>query len=1404
MKNGLIIGRAAVTGGRVALALALALVVVGADAWAKAVANDSTEVRRYVVELQDPPLAVYDGGDLSVDGPRGPLRLAATAPESTGERRLNARSPASRAYLAFLEERHADFVAAVEELLGRPVEVPHRYRVTTNGLALHLTPAEAQQLARLPQVRSLEPDRVYRLQTYAGPLWLGAGEIWDGLAGYPDARGEGIVVAVIDTGINWDHPSFSDQTTDGYVYRNPFGEGLGLCSDPEVLCNEKLVGVYDFVEDDPTTTEYEEENTKGRDNNGHGSHTASIAVGATLERFIDGATRTLSGVAPRAHLVSYRVCYMGEPQTEDSEGCQGSAILSAIDRAVLDGVDVINYSIGGDPRNPWQTGSDYSAFLNARAAGVFVASSAGNEGPNPGTVTSPALAPWIVAVGNASHNRINGTTVRNFSGGDLDPPGEMVGASLRGGTSKLRIVHARDYGFPLCGTGPAELGATCASNTGASNPWAGEKPFNGEIVVCDRGTYGRVEKGKNVQLAGASGYILANAEGSYQDIVADTHCLPASHLGVDDGDRLRAWLGSGTGHGAQISDVSLVASDAAADQLEVSSSRGPAGGSLASLEHLLKPNLIAPGIRILGAYYTDNFAYLTGTSMASPHVAGAAALIKSVHPDWLANELVSALEMTATQALAKDEYGNPATTEQVGAGRPRIDEAVNIGLYLDVSRLDFVSSNPDPRVGGDLRRLNLPSLVDAECKTRCSFKRTVTDLMGGGNWSAVGEGFPDGVSVTVSPDRFTLPSGGSLTLDITVDVAGSAVIGDWLSGKVRLSAAGAASQYLTVSVKSFGGSLPERLDINDDRDAGWKTFELGGLVALPDATFVTGGLVPRDSRTENLVEDPTHDDPYDGGDGVFTAWYDLPAGALWLYAETPASSSNDVDLFVGRDDNGNGRADEWEELCASTSPDNTERCDLTDIPPGDYWILVQNWTGGAPAGDDITLLSAAVEADAGSGLAASGPGIVAAAENFTLRLSWDNLPALPGETWFGAVGVGNDRASPNNLGVVPVRFTRSGIAPAATLPLMAGRNHGLALAAGGMHDRSFIDIPAGTGSLTVQATGRTAAQSDNLRIDLVRVDFADAFSTPPFAAPADGRPVVVSAGGSGGAGPQVTVSGGVEPGRWYPIVRNEGGSAAAVTVRAVVEQSAAALDAHPGLWEPSSRRGISQGFEFNWADDAASPYFMVWYTYDESGRPAWYYASADRDGRNIWTADLLRVTNDGAEQQLQRVGDVSLTLLATDDAMFSYTLYGQSGTERMMKQSLLTCPDVNGVPTSYTGHWFRGSPGLGGATVLMNASVQAQAHYLFDATGQPRWLFAQDPAVNDPDAPVIPLLQFRGFCAVCDFVQPDYRIVGTLERSFTSESTGNWTLDFVFDPLLTGSVQRSDSIQKLSHRIDCE
>ncbi|NNK38778.1 MAG: S8 family serine peptidase, partial [Xanthomonadales bacterium] len=1057
--------------------------------------------------------------------------------------------------------------------------------------------------------------------------------------------------------------------------------------------------------------------------------------------------------------------------------------------AITDGIDVINYSIGTLASDPWRPGSVSRAFLNARAAGIFVATSGGNNGPGDGSLGSPANAPWITAVGNATHNVLYGNALQNLAGGDTPPPGDLVGAGISEGTGQLVIVHARDYGNALCGTGAPELEAGCDENLGLSNPWAGQRPFNGEIVVCDRGTYGRVEKGKNLLLAGAGGYILANTEADGESLRADQHCLPAVHIGQQDGDELRAWLDSGSGHGGRISGLQLVENDQFADELSPSSSRGPAP---APVQDLMKPNVIAPGQNILAAGETgQTFRELSGTSMSSPHLAGAAALLKSVHPDWQPSQLTSAIETTATAELARDFDSGPVSPMDVGAGRPQLGEAANAGLYLDVTLNDFQSADPD--VGGDPRELNLPGLVDADCKGSCSFSRTVTDLVGGGSWTATAEGFPAGVVVSVSPSSFQLANGGKRELSVTVDLSNSSVVGTWVSGRIRLSSAGRPDQFLTVAV------LPDGWYIADDRNGGWKKFKLSGFEALPNATFTSGGLVAPETTVNVLQQDDSRDDPFNGGPGVFTKWYELPKGALWMVTETLTSTAEDLDLFVGLDSNDNGSPDSFEVLCESTSPEEVERCDLFDLSPGNYWVVVQNWSATLSQGDQATLVSAAVEESPDSRLAASGPGIVEAGAEFEVRVSWDNLAALPGEEWLGAIGIGSDVARKNDQAVIPVRFVRSGISAPQTFALMDGMDHQLALAANGTHDRLFIDIPPGAGSLTVAAEGATSAQSNGLTLELKRLDFAEGLANPPFTTPAGAAATIASDTGSGGQGPGVSVDNPL-PGRWYAVLRNGNASPASIGIRTDVVFDSPPIPIHRGLWEPNSRPGINQGYEYHDGDSSRA---LIWYTFDEDGLPIWFYSEGPNVDGNIWTADVLRLTNDGSDQQYSPVGKLSVTNLAENDQLFSFTLFGESGTDRLQPLGIPTCPQVNGSVQSYNGQWFRGVPGLGGASIHMNSVTQAQVHFVYDDHGEARWLVAQDLENPEPTNPSMPLLQFTGFCAVCETVPRSFATVGLLERQFASENDGMWTLDYLFNPPLSGSVQRQDSIVKLTATIAC-
>jgi subtilisin family serine protease len=308
------------------LAVLAALTLLLAAAPAAAVVSDEPREAdasgRYIILFDDPPLAAYDGG---IDG------LAPTNPEVTGGPRLDVDSVASQAYLAHLAAQRDVRLASMEAALGRPVEAIFSYDVTLNGVAVELSDGEAATVASLGGIARVAPDETRFLQTDNGPEWIGAPAVWDGSAtgGRPATSGEGVVAGIIDTGVNFDHPSFAATGDDGFTHTNPRGQFFGLC-DPvagQPFCNDKLIGVYDFTGSGPLDT------------NGHGSHTASTTAGNVVDASLVAPTitvdRRISGVAPHANLITYKVC--------PDLSCLLTAILAAINQAATDEVDVINY-----------------------------------------------------------------------------------------------------------------------------------------------------------------------------------------------------------------------------------------------------------------------------------------------------------------------------------------------------------------------------------------------------------------------------------------------------------------------------------------------------------------------------------------------------------------------------------------------------------------------------------------------------------------------------------------------------------------------------------------------------------------------------------------------------------------------------------------------------------------------------------------------------------------------------------------------------------------------------------------------------------------------------------------------------------------------------------------------------
>jgi subtilisin family serine protease/subtilisin-like proprotein convertase family protein len=565
-------------------------------------------------------------------------------------------------------------------------------------------------------------------------------------------RGEGVIVGIIDIGINQGHPSFAAVAGDGYAHANPFGPGnyVGYCVANPSFCNNKLIGAWALNPNSSNPT----------DSDGHGSHTAGIAAGNMLVNApFTAPTQTLvfptvSGVAPRANVIVYQVC---------APSCPTSSTTAAVNQAVIDGVDVINYAISGGT-NPYVETTSL-AFLNATAAGVFVSAQAGNSGPGASTLNNQA--PWVMSMAALTHKReiLNAVTELASSNGALP---DILGESPTSAFGPAALVYAGDppYNNPLC------------------NPFPGGT-FSGQIVVCDRGVFGRVQKGSNVLAGGGGGMILANDAPNAASLNADPHVLPAVHVSHADGIVLKSWMASGSGHQGAISGGS-VDRHGPGDSMASFSARGPAGSVVPGLANLVKPDLGAPGLNILAATRAGfsappEFNLLSGTSMSSAHGTGAAALMRSLQPAWTPAEIKSALMLTAAIAVKKEDGITAADPFDVGAGRLDLRRAMRAGFVLNTTKAEFEAANP--ATGGDPRLLNQASLGDANCNDVCSWTRRLRSVLPVSQTYNATLITPPGISGSVSPSSFTLATGATQEITVSLD-ASAAALGSWVFARV--------------------------------------------------------------------------------------------------------------------------------------------------------------------------------------------------------------------------------------------------------------------------------------------------------------------------------------------------------------------------------------------------------------------------------------------------------------------------------------------------------------------------------------------------------------------------------------------------------------------------------------------
>jgi subtilisin family serine protease len=696
----------------------------------------------WIVQLDEAPVATYAGG---VPG------LAATSPEVTGERRLDVAAPASVAYHNHLAGRQATLAGQINTALGRQVAVERQYLNVLNAMVVRVNATEAAELAGLPGVAGVYRDVERELATDVSHDLIGSASFWDGETGldFP-TRGEGVVVGVIDTGVNPAHPSFAAVDGEGYVHQNPYGSGtfVGVC-DPahpahEAICNDKLIGAWNLHPDSPNA----------QDANGHGSHTGSTAAGnvhdAVFSRGGTEFTRTIRGVAPRANVISYLVCF---------PSCPDTSIVAAVEQSIQDGVDVLNYSITGSD-DPWNDPVSL-AFLDAFAAGIFVSAAAANAGPGAGTINN--TGPWNATVAATTTNRVIAHDL------DVTAPAPVPPALVD-------LAATPSDGGPVVGADIQAQIRFVASNANGCAPFAAGT-FTGRIALIQRGTCTFPEKVNNAAAAGAVAVVVFNNAGGppiFMSGLEDT-TTPGVFLDLAQGTALRDFaVANPTAQVRIAAGTQLVFNDDWQDVVAGFSSRGP------SQFELLNPTFAAPGVNVLAAGAANGgdpnqYLIINGTSMATPHGAGSGALMVAQHPNWSPAAIRSALASTThDEGLRKEDGVTPADPFDVGSGRLDLVQAGRVGLVMDETVANFEAANPD--TGGDPKTLNLPSAVNMECVDVCSWTRTVRSVATmPATYTAVVDA-PAGMTVTVDPPQFTLVpgtlDGATQDLEITVDVSG--------------------------------------------------------------------------------------------------------------------------------------------------------------------------------------------------------------------------------------------------------------------------------------------------------------------------------------------------------------------------------------------------------------------------------------------------------------------------------------------------------------------------------------------------------------------------------------------------------------------------------------------------------
>jgi subtilisin family serine protease len=680
-----------------------------------------------IVSLYAQPLSSYAGG---IAG------YPATMP-APGQK-LDLTSAAAISYFRLLAAQR-NFAKAYLAQIAPQVQVTYEYSTVLNGLAVRLNGYNLNQLSGLPGVASTAYTFTVHSDMNRSPALIGAPTLWAADGGQSNA-GAGIKIGIIDTGIDTTHPFLTDNSLvvpAGYPKCDALDSAVNQANTACKYVSNKVLVAKMFCTQAVCVA------FDAQAKQDHGSHVSGIAAGVadTCAPFV---SCTLSGIAPKAFLGNYNV-FPGNVTDASS-----ADIAMAVDAAVADGMDVLNLSLGGTPtpEDPLVT-----AVNDAVDAGVVVAIAAGNAGPAPGTVESPGIAEKVITVGASTNPHFVGIPV-----------------TVSGiGTFGAALGQFNSFG---------SVTATYSTTTPTRGCSAISENLSGEIALIARGTCTFSTKIRNAQTAGAIGVLVyqsvaGDPTAMGQDGTPNQPTIPAAMVSRPNGlAMVSASTKTVTIDGTN--QAEFFTDGPSADIIAGFSSRGPAFIGTKLLNEV-KPDVVAPGVNVYSSILMSScssppcFAFFQGTSMATPHVAGAAALLKQLHPNWSPLQIKSALVNTAKRPVASSTFGAPALTNPMDRGGGRIDlvAASKITATIDAHKTTSLSFGQLSASMSDIS--DLPIMAKSVTSTTVTYTVTVSPAFAS----------PNSPTVTIDTSSLTISPGGKGNIQVTVATSASTAAGDY-------------------------------------------------------------------------------------------------------------------------------------------------------------------------------------------------------------------------------------------------------------------------------------------------------------------------------------------------------------------------------------------------------------------------------------------------------------------------------------------------------------------------------------------------------------------------------------------------------------------------------------------------